>query len=63
MAEKTNRFTRDEILCEQFTIRTKEWAVHFAKSIAEEYNVGFTVQSRHDTPECIVSFSDDPIHE
>jgi hypothetical protein len=63
MAEKTNRFTREEILKEKFTISTKEWAVRFAKSMAEEYNVGFSVESRHDTPKCIVSFSDDKIHE
>ena len=63
MAEKKKRFTRDEILCGQFTINTKEWVVHFAKSIAEEYDVGFTIQSRYDTLDYIVSFSDDPIDE
>jgi len=63
MAEEKKRFTRDELLCEQFTINKKEWAVHFAKSIAEEYDVGFTIQSSYDNPEYIVSFSDDPIDE
>lgn len=63
MANNENRFTRDEILCEQFTINTKEWAVLFAKGIAEKYDVGFTVQSRYDTPECIVTFSDEQNHE
>lgn len=57
MANNENRFTRDEILCEKFTINSKEWAVMFAKGIAEEYDLGYTIVSRYDTPECIVTFS------